>query len=122
MRAVLGLLLVMLLSVTSVTAAVARGQMAGAVDMVICAGAGLATVTLDATGQPVEAHHCPVCTAAGSGVGVPVAASVARPATRAEAVRFGAGIALRKVGAGEPVARGPPVLVWTPSLFFRSLT
>lgn len=101
--------LVTVLSLTSVTAAVARGQMAGAVEMVICAGGAAASVMLDATGQPVEAHRCPVCTAAGSGAGVPVAASVARPVTRAEAVRSGAGIALRKVGAGEPVARGPPV-------------
>lgn len=101
--------LVIMLSLTSVTAAVARGQMAGAVEMVICAGGSAGTVMLDATGQPVEAHRCPVCTAAGSGAAVPVDASVARPVTPAEAMRFGAGAALRKVEAGVPVARGPPV-------------
>lgn len=107
-RTVLQLFLVLMLSLTSVTAAVARGQMAGSVEMVVCGASGVSSILLDATGNPVEAHHCPVCTAAGSGVPAALANPVARPATRGIALRFGAGKDLRPVEAARPVARGPP--------------
>lgn len=108
MRAFLGLCLVVILSLTSVTAAVARGQMAGAVDMVVCAGSGVSSVTLDATGKPVEVHHCPVCTVAGSAASVPVIVPFECPAVRGEVLWFGAGAVLRAVDASVPLARGPP--------------
>lgn len=111
MRAVLGLFLVMLLSVTSVTAAVARGQMAGAVDLVICAGAGLGTVTLDATGMPVSRHHCPVCTAAPVAVTPDAPAMALRPVTRAVAVAVVNRAGWQGADVPVPVARGPPLAV-----------
>ncbi len=112
LRGGLALCLTVLLSLTSVTAAVARGQMAGATEMVVCAGGAPVTVTIDATGQPVaRAHHCPVCTAASAAVAGAVAPVTLRPVTRSEAVppkmvpRLAGGVAL------VAVARGPPVTV-----------
>lgn len=109
MRAVLGLLLALVLSVTSATAAVARGQMAGAVEMVVCAGAGTATVTLDASGTPVSAHHCPACTAAPHALTGQAPAFALRPATRSVALRVGVLAGWRGADPSAPVARGPPL-------------
>lgn len=108
LHALLRICLVVCLSLTAVTAAVARGQMAGATEIVICAGTGVTSVTLDATGKRVEAHPCPVCTAATSGASVPVAAVVVRPVTRFATVRADAGQFRQGVDGVVPVARGPP--------------
>ena len=68
-RSLFALLLALTLAATSVSAAVMHSEMQGAQQMVICsdstAGSGLTTITLDATGKPIDrAHHCPECTAA----------------------------------------------------------
>jgi len=57
------LLLAILIALTSVTMAVARGQMRDATGtMVLCTGAGAVTVQVDANGEPVgPAHICPDC-------------------------------------------------------------
>lgn len=108
MRALIALFLGLVLAVSSVTAAVARAEMAGAVEMVVCAGEGTGTVTLDPSGQPVMAHHCPDCTAAQAALAGPVVPGAERPVTRGE----GLGLAsLPDVADGlrvAPVARGPP--------------
>lgn len=110
LRRALAVLLVLMLSVTSVTAAVARGQMAGAVDLVICAGGGVATVTLDAAGQPVtRVHHCPVCTAASASMEGAAAPAVLRPETRAADVGPVAVLDVVSCRGVVAVARGPPV-------------
>lgn len=60
-------LLALLLIVSSITMAVARGQMASGSEMVICSGFGEISVTLDADGNPVTsvpqstAYPCPDC-------------------------------------------------------------
>ena len=68
-RHLFALLLALTLAASSVSAAVMQSEMQGAQQMVICsdspAGSGLTTITLDATGKPIDrAHHCPDCTAA----------------------------------------------------------
>ncbi|MBC2834252.1 hypothetical protein [Paragemmobacter straminiformis] len=110
LRAFVSLFLAVLLSLTSVTAAVARSQMAGATELVVCAGSGTAEITLDATGAPISRpHHCPVCTAASAGIVAGVAPQVQRPVTRSEPQVCA--MPLPDAGAGAPVpsARGPPV-------------
>lgn len=108
LRLIFGLLFAFVLSVTSVTAAVARGQMAGASELVLCSGGVAATVMVDATGRKVEGpHHCPLCLAAMAGVG-PVAPWAVRPVTRPvpalpEGAALWSGAALRGFAA-----RGPP--------------
>lgn len=112
LRRCLALCLTILLTLTSVTAAVARGQMAGATEMVVCAGGGTMTVTMDAAGRPVaHVRHCPVCTAASAAVAGAVAPVTLRPVTRSEVV--GMRMAPRSAGgvALVAMARGPPALV-----------
>ena len=109
LRACIALVLAVLLSLTSVTAAVARGQMAGATEMVVCAGGGAVTVTFDASGTPVvHAHHCPVCTATSSAVAPASVAGAARPLTRAEVVLPGVSPTAARAARRGAVARGPP--------------
>ena len=65
MRFLTPLFLALVLAVASVTTAMARVQETGLTDLVICAQGGVETVTLDASGTPVERpHHCPDCLAA----------------------------------------------------------
>jgi hypothetical protein len=113
-RSLSGVLLALVLAITSVTMAVARGHAAAAVggtEMVICTGYGLVKVTLDAEGNPTgPVHPCPDCVAAGAAL-VPqpaLAPAPAGPAARQARVRpaprRGLGRALRPYHA-----RGPPV-------------
>lgn len=63
-RSLLALALVLLLAVTSVTMAVARGQVHGLGEVALCTGVGLVTVAVDAQGNPVaRPRYCPKCTA-----------------------------------------------------------
>jgi hypothetical protein len=68
MRAILALLLSLILAVASQTEAVARSEMAGASDQVLCGANGVTTVTLDAAGQVVHSHPCTHCLAAATAV------------------------------------------------------
>lgn len=62
-RLILSLLLSLGLALTGGTMAVMRGQMAQTTTLVICTGHGVAMVTLDVDGNPVEAlHPCADCT------------------------------------------------------------
>ncbi|THD81523.1 hypothetical protein E7811_16585 [Aliigemmobacter aestuarii] len=111
-QTILALLLALMLSLTSVTMAVARGQATGGEAMVICSGYGVVTITLDEDGNPVgPVHLCPDCLA-GLGLAVlPDAPTVQRPASRSAAVVAVA----RALPAGAslplPKARGPPAAV-----------
>lgn len=111
MRLIVSLFLTLVLAVTSVTQAVARGQEAGITEMVICAGGTTMTVSLDAQGNPVFApHHCPDCLQA-AGVG----AMPPRPAILPQTARpaFIASHATHVAPRAHPFARaprGPPVL------------
>ena len=56
------LAVVLILIVGSVILAPGRGQMAGLMQITICAEGGPQTVTLDASGNPAPPHHpCPDC-------------------------------------------------------------
>lgn len=109
LRAVTALLLSLILSLTSVTTAVAAAQSAGALQVELCNGH---TVTLDAQGNPVaDPHHCPDCLAAtpapdGTPVDLP-----ARPMTRSEPHVCALPIPVEDEAAPEPAARGPPPLL-----------
>ncbi|GLS85550.1 hypothetical protein GCM10010873_05230 [Cypionkella aquatica] len=82
-RMLLSLLLTLTLAATSVRAAVMHSEMQGAYQMVICADSTLAqtTLTFDATGKPITAHHCPDCTTAFSGLPQSPLQIAAAPAT-----------------------------------------
>lgn len=55
-------LLILVLMATSVTMAVARGQVPSGETMVICSGYGTTTISLDADGNPTgPVHPCPEC-------------------------------------------------------------
>lgn len=113
-RSLSGVLLALVLAITSVTMAVARGHAAaaaGGTEMVICTGYGLVKVTLDAEGNPTgPVHPCPDCVAAGAALvpqpalGPAYAGPAARRTRARPAPRRRAGRALRPYHA-----RGPPV-------------
>jgi len=57
------LVLIFVVIAGSVVMAPARGQMVELLQITICADGGAQTLTLDARGNPVGAHHpCPDCT------------------------------------------------------------
>lgn len=113
LRVLCGLFLALVLSLTSVTMAVARGQMTGAMTLELCDGhGGTATVTLDADGNPVDStQHCPDCLiATPAPAGDPVMAP-ARPLTRSEPHVCALPLDADQPAAPEPAARGPPPLL-----------
>ncbi|WP_323771532.1 hypothetical protein [Antarctobacter sp.] len=60
MRSLLGVVMTVVMAVTSLSAAHARGQSSPVGTMVICRGLTVATVLIGADGQPVEVQHiCP---------------------------------------------------------------
>lgn len=113
MRVFFGCLAALVLSLASVTAAVARGQMAGSYQMVVCAGADIATLTLDPRGVPVGVvHHCPDCTAAAGLALLAVPVQVLLSGVTKGVPLDMAVVALRAgVAPFVAVARGPPVPV-----------
>jgi len=111
MRGLVPLLLALVLSVTSVTSAVARAEQGALTQMVICSMGAERLVTVDARGQPVErAHHCPDCLAALSAL--PRIAPAERPVTRVTVVvpPGDRPLSLPPRGHGPVLARGPPVV------------
>ena len=64
MRVVLSLLLSLFLAFSSQAEVVARSEMAGAYDQVICGANGAQQITLDSTGHTVRRHPCTHCLAA----------------------------------------------------------
>lgn len=108
--AALACLLALVLALTGVEAAIARGQPAPAGFAVICRGAVLVTVALDADGAPVEERRlCP--DALGALLDLPglSAEPVAVPATAPPPRGFAVPPlrALSRISA--PRARGPPL-------------
>ena len=110
MRVILALLLSLILALASQTEAVARSEMAGASDQVLCGASGPATVTLDANGHVLHAHPCTHCLAAA------VVADLASPASLpfapvARSTRLTLAMAAQTTVplAHIPTARAPPV-------------
>lgn len=110
LRSIAGLLLALVLGVSSVTMAVARGHAAAqGTAMVICTGYGLVTVTLDAQGNPTgPVHPCPDCVAGMAALAVAPAVVPVLALRRGRAARAMA----RPVPVARPRrarrARGPP--------------
>lgn len=113
MRLLIGLFLALLMSLTSVTMAVARAQSAGAMQLELCdAHGGTATITLDASGNPIaDPHHCPDCLAAAPALPPVATDAPARPLTRSERHVCALPIPVEDEVAPEPAARGPPPLL-----------
>lgn len=109
-RYLLALMLALMLSGTSITMAVARGQAQGGMIVTLCSANGLETLVLDAQGNPVPARHiCPYCIIGAAvlpdiGTQLPVVMRQARPLDPA------AWQALGHIPTPEslPEARAPP--------------
>ncbi|MFC7703974.1 hypothetical protein ACFQXB_07190 [Plastorhodobacter daqingensis] len=111
LRPFLALLLCLVLIGTGGAMAVARGEMAGAQELVICTEHGQATVYLDARGRPTGAGHiCPDCTM-GTLASAPVVAALPLPsdAARAAELRLPAPRLPDDLIPGPVRARDPPV-------------
>ena len=77
MRALSALLLSLILAVSGLTAAGARGRMASPEILVLCTGDGLVALAHEAPGEPAAgAHACPECVLS---LSVPVAGAPAMP-------------------------------------------
>ena len=113
MKRISALLLALLLSLTSVTIAVAHAQSAGAIQLELCdAHGGTTTVTLDAAGNPIaNPHHCPDCLAATAAPDGAPQAGPLRPQTRGKRQVCLLPLPLEDAVSPEPVARGPPALL-----------
>jgi hypothetical protein len=64
MRLILSLVLSAILALASQSEVVARLEMAGSIDQVICGANGAQQITLDAAGHVVHRHPCTHCLAA----------------------------------------------------------
>lgn len=109
MRQFLALILAGLLVSASLSLAVARGQPGPAGLAVICTGAGVQTVAVDAKGKPVgPAHPCPdgLAALAALAVGAP---DLPEGVARRGPVPRGVEAAMPEGRSGpEPRSRGPP--------------
>jgi hypothetical protein len=108
-----GLILALVLALTSVTMAQARGQAMAVGQIVICSGGGIVSVPVDAEGRPTgPAHLCPDCAlglfaAAPAAFGVLVRSADWRP----QAPLPVPGIAPAAPTKTPQSARGPPAPV-----------
>jgi ribosomal protein S27E len=110
MRVVLSLLLSILLAFAAQAEVVARSQMAGAYDQVVCAANGAQQITLDSTGHTVHRHSCTHCLAASVGAADRLAPSPAltAPVTKAQRLRPDLAAQVKLDRGSAPFARGPP--------------
>lgn len=107
----LRLCLILALIVTGQAAASARGQAMAGGEMVICAGAAVTTIRVDAGGRPVEGlHYCPdmalglMAAIAVAHPDLPLPESIGRTLVCARASLTAAR------PAPDPRGRGPPML------------
>ena len=111
-RTFLGLTLALLVALTSQHAALAQGAAAATGQMVICTGAGLVTIHLDAEGNPTEpGHFCPDCAKA-LATALIAAETGWRPAPAwRTAAPLPEPAVLVLTATDRPMARGPPLPV-----------
>ncbi len=111
-RSLVGLTLALLVALTSQHAALAQGQAAATGQMVICTGAGLVTIHLDAEGNPTEpGHFCPDCAKVLATALIPAKADCAPVPRPASAAQLPEPPVLSARMAERPMARGPPLTV-----------
>ncbi len=113
MRPLSGLVLALLMALTSVTMAVARGQDRMGTTVEICAGFGAVFISLDANGQPVgPSHICPDCLGGVTALDLPGnPASPQRPQSMRRATFAPVIIAAPSLPQPQATARGPPSLI-----------
>lgn len=103
-------LLALILALTSLTMAVARGQIRMAEEVVICTGAGVTTITVDHDGQPLrQIHICPdMVLGLMAALDTPTP-DLTRPETRVEVLTARPDAIAADLAAPRPRARGPPI-------------
>lgn len=111
-RASLTALLVVVVALTSLTMAVARGQTRVAGEIVICTGYGMTTITVDENGQPTgPVHLCPdMVLAMMAAIDTP-APDFTRPETVTRRIETPVVTLAGALWAPTPRARGPPAPV-----------
>ncbi|WP_372604253.1 hypothetical protein [Actibacterium sp.] len=108
-RPIFTLALALMLAMTSLTLAVARGQAPAVSDVVICSGFGLQVIHLDAEGNPVGAPHiCPDGVAAFVSLDVPQPVVPAQELEPGERLPIAQQRAQSDLSRTRAVARGPP--------------
>ena len=109
MRRFSAVLLIFSLLASAFATASARGTMAGTLDMVICTGSGLTTLTIDAQGDPVETYEsCPDCVMT-LAAPLPQTPDLRAAQTQVSALRWAPWTPVWHGQAGLPAkARGPP--------------
>ena len=102
-------LMVVILALTSLTMAVARGQTYVAGEVVICTGYGVTTISVDENGDPTgPVQLCPdMVLAMMSALDTP-APSVSRPEGSTEVIALAAIVSAHGLAAPAPRARAPP--------------
>lgn len=106
------LLMVLMLGVTSVTLASARGHAPAVGQVEICSGLGLQTISVDADGNPVGPPHiCPDGVAAFLSVDAPLPVMPLRRLGNGERLHLSAQLSSAQAERLRAFARGPPVLV-----------
>lgn len=111
-RSLSAIVLALLLAVTGMTMAVARGQTRIAGEIVICSGYGLTTITVDQNGNPVE--EVQICPDMALGLMAALAHAplvVERPAGRVSDLILVDPRLLHSRSYAVARARGPPVAV-----------
>lgn len=104
--------LALVIAATSLTMAVARGQVAVGDSIVICSGYGAVTITLDAQGNPVgPVHICPDCVLGAMAFVDANPVLPERPATVGRMLDRSAVVLPVGRASPHPCARGPPVTV-----------
>jgi len=108
-RPTLAIALALMLAVTSLTLAVARGQAPAVGVIELCSGAGLAAVPVDAEGNPMgPAHVCPDGVAAFINVDVAAPVMPLRPLADGERLVMAQAAPVAGAGPVAEQARGPP--------------
>lgn len=112
LRSITAFVLALMLGVTSLTLASARGQAAAVGQVEICSGLGLQVISVDADGNPVgDPHICPDGVAAFVSVSIPVPEMGVRLQGDGERIRIARAVDLATDRAIPARARAPPVFV-----------
>ena len=111
LKPLLSVALCLILLATSVTQAIARGQMTGGQMVQLCAGGKAITLTVDAQGNPIEdPHPCPDCIAVTDAL-PPVGAALDHPLARNMRQPLPVSPLWHAQPSIDAFARGPPVLI-----------
>ncbi len=113
MRVILSLLLSLILVLAAQTEAVARSEMSGSYDQVICGANGAEQITLDAAGHAVHRHPCTHCLAASVATADTSAAGdgLSAPLTKGQRLWPDLAGQARFANPPAPVARAPPFVL-----------